>query len=85
MPFPHTAAATQDLIVTLGWEEFGHPPYSPDLAPSYFHVFLHLKIFIGGQQFHDKKPLTCLHCRWHHSTMQGYKNWCPITTSALTP
>jgi hypothetical protein len=24
-------------------------PYSPDLAPSDFHVFLHL----GGQRFHD--------------------------------
>jgi hypothetical protein len=29
------------------------PPYSPDLAPSDFHVFLHLKTFLGGRQFHD--------------------------------
>jgi histone-lysine N-methyltransferase SETMAR len=40
---PHTAAATQDLIATFGWEQFNHPPYIPDLAPSDFHVFLHLK------------------------------------------
>jgi hypothetical protein len=38
---PHTAAATQDLMVTFGWEQFDHPPYSPDLAPSDFHVLLH--------------------------------------------
>jgi hypothetical protein len=51
--FPHIAAATQDLITTFGWEQFNHPPYSPDLVPSDFHVFLHLKTFLSGQQFHD--------------------------------
>jgi histone-lysine N-methyltransferase SETMAR len=43
----------QDLITTLGWEQFDHPPYSPELAASDFHVFLHLKTFLGGWQFHD--------------------------------
>jgi histone-lysine N-methyltransferase SETMAR len=52
---PHTATATQDLIATFGWEQFDHPPYSPDLAPSDFHVFLHLKTFLGGRQFHVDK------------------------------
>jgi hypothetical protein len=28
-------------------------PYSPDLAPSDFHVYLHLKTFLGDQMFHD--------------------------------
>jgi histone-lysine N-methyltransferase SETMAR len=50
---PHTATATQDLIVTFGWKQFDHPPYSPDLAPSDFHVFLHLKTFLCGRRFHD--------------------------------
>jgi hypothetical protein len=50
---PHTAAATQDLIATFGWEQFDHPPYSPDLAPSDIHVFLYQKTFFGGWQFHD--------------------------------
>ena len=45
-------AATQNLI-TFGWEQFDHPPYSPDLAPSDFHLFLHLKSFLAGRQFHD--------------------------------
>jgi histone-lysine N-methyltransferase SETMAR len=48
---PHTAAATQDLIMT-----FRSP--SPDLAPSDFHVFLHLKTFLGGQQFHDNNKVN---------------------------
>jgi hypothetical protein len=30
------------------WDIFFHPPYSPDLAPSDFHLFTHLKQFLGG-------------------------------------
>jgi len=45
---PHTATAMQNLM-TFGWEQFNHPPYSPDLAPSDFHLFLHL----AGRRFHD--------------------------------
>jgi histone-lysine N-methyltransferase SETMAR len=51
---PHTAAATQDLIATFGWEQFYHLPFSPDLASSDIHVFLHLKTFLGGRRFHDE-------------------------------
>jgi histone-lysine N-methyltransferase SETMAR len=49
----HTAAATQDLIAIFDWEQFGHPPYSPGLAPSDFHVFLHLKTFLVCRRYHD--------------------------------
>jgi hypothetical protein len=52
---PHTAAGTQDLIATFGWEEFDHSPYSPDIGPNDFPVFLHLKIFLGCRRFHDDK------------------------------
>jgi histone-lysine N-methyltransferase SETMAR len=30
-----------------------HPPYSPDLAPSGFHLFLHLKTYLVGKKFDD--------------------------------
>jgi histone-lysine N-methyltransferase SETMAR len=30
-----------------------HPPYSPDLAPSDFYLFLYLKSFLAGRRFHD--------------------------------
>jgi len=50
---PNTAAATQNLITTFGWEQFDHPLYSPDLAPSDLHLFLHLKSFLAGRRFHD--------------------------------
>jgi hypothetical protein len=41
---PHTAAATQGLIATFGWEQFDHRPYSPDFVPSDIHVFLIWKL-----------------------------------------
>jgi len=47
---PHTL---QNLITTFGWEQFDHPPYSPDLVPSDFYLFLHLKSFLAGRQFHN--------------------------------
>jgi histone-lysine N-methyltransferase SETMAR len=40
---PQTARATIDALETLKFEVPSHPPYSPDLAPSDFHFFSHLK------------------------------------------
>jgi hypothetical protein len=51
----HTASATQNLITTFGWEQFDHLPYSPDLVSSDFHLFLHLKSFLAGWQFHNNE------------------------------
>jgi histone-lysine N-methyltransferase SETMAR len=36
---PHTSARTRDAIEHLGFSFLPHPPYSPDLAPSDFHLF----------------------------------------------
>jgi len=35
----------------LHYELFEHPPYSPDLAPSYFYLPPKLKLFLTGQHF----------------------------------
>jgi histone-lysine N-methyltransferase SETMAR len=67
---PHTAAATQDLIVTFGWEQFDHPPYSPDLVLSDFHVFLHLKTFLGGRRFHNNSEVKEAINTWFASGIQ---------------
>jgi hypothetical protein len=85
---PHTAAATQDLITTFGWEQFNHPPYSPDLVPRDFHMFLHLKIFLGGWRFYDSKVKEAINT-WFASQAAsfcdaGIQNWCLATTGAST-
>ncbi|GFV35689.1 histone-lysine N-methyltransferase SETMAR [Trichonephila clavipes] len=41
----------------FGWDVFDHPPYSPGLAPSDFHLFLHLKSFLAGKHFNNDKEL----------------------------
>ncbi|GFU67929.1 histone-lysine N-methyltransferase SETMAR [Trichonephila clavipes] len=41
----------------FGWDVIGHPSYSPDLTPSDFHLFLHLKSFLAGKHFNNDKEL----------------------------
>lgn len=48
---PHTASSTVQTIQDIKFECLIHPPYSPDLAPSNFHVFGALKEAMGGKHF----------------------------------
>ena len=50
---PHTAGQTRDLLDSFGWEVLDHPSYSPDLAPSNYHLFLHLKQHLSGNHYND--------------------------------
>ncbi|GFX49999.1 mariner Mos1 transposase [Trichonephila clavipes] len=36
---PHVAKVVKTYLETLKWEVFPHPLYSPDLAPSDYHLF----------------------------------------------
>jgi histone-lysine N-methyltransferase SETMAR len=46
----HTSLKTQEAITKLGWIVLPHPPYSPDLAPSDFHIFGALKDAISWER-----------------------------------
>ena len=48
---PHTAAHTAELLRKNKFEVMVHPPYSPDLAPSYYHLFGTLKEALRGRRF----------------------------------
>lgn len=54
---PHTANDTNELIAKFGWGIVKHPPYSPDLAPSDYHLFPHMKKHLGGTHFGDREEL----------------------------
>ena len=41
---PHTAIHTLQTLEKLGFTVLEHPAYSPDLAPSDYHIFVHLKM-----------------------------------------
>ena len=48
----------------LGGNRWTTPPYSPDLAPSDFHLFLHLKKFLGSKRFDDNDDLKDAVQKW---------------------
>jgi histone-lysine N-methyltransferase SETMAR len=61
---PHTSAATTDVIARLGLTLLPHPAYSPDLAPSNFHLFPKLKADLRGQNFSSDKEVTAAVRQW---------------------
>ncbi len=48
---PHPANATQNFLDLEFIDTFGHPPYSPDLAPNDFWLFPYLKKELRGKQY----------------------------------
>jgi hypothetical protein len=50
---PHNAALTLETVRKLKWDVLPHLPYSPDLAPSDYHLFGPLKDILGGKKFRD--------------------------------
>jgi hypothetical protein len=61
---PHTATRSPTLLEHFFWELFDHHSYSPDLAPSYYHIFTYLKSWLGSKHFNNDEEL-----------MDGVKTW----------
>ena len=65
---PHTARLTQTLLRDeFPWDTFDHPPYSLDLAPSDFHLFLKMKEHLAGKQHADDEDLQHAVVDWLNS------------------
>ena len=47
---PHTSLVTRQKLRELGWELLLHPPYSPDLVPSDYHLFLCMANELGSRK-----------------------------------
>jgi hypothetical protein len=62
----HTTARTNALVKLFNWEISDHSFYSPDLAPSDYHLFTKIKFWLGTQLFHTNEEL-----------MDGISNWLP--------
>jgi histone-lysine N-methyltransferase SETMAR len=59
----HVATATQELLQRFRWTVLEHPAYSPDLAPSDFHLFPTLKDHLAGHKFSSDDVKTAV-TRW---------------------
>ncbi|GFV73263.1 histone-lysine N-methyltransferase SETMAR [Trichonephila clavipes] len=52
---PHRSLVTCQRLWELGGEILMHPPYSPDLAPSEYHLFLALKNFLSDKKLGSRE------------------------------
>ncbi|KAG5318098.1 MOS1T transposase, partial [Pseudoatta argentina] len=50
---PHVAKPVKTYLETLKWEVLPHPPYSPDIAPSDFHLFRSMAHGLADRCFHS--------------------------------
>ena len=69
---PHTAAYTVGTLRALKFEVLKHPPYSPDLAPSDFHLFGAVKEQLLGQKFVDDNEV-----------MEAVQSWLKVTLKSF--
>ena len=69
----HTAVQTVQTINNFGWELLSHPPCSPDLAPSYFHLFGPLKEFTRGTKIESEDEVKSVVSDWlRHQFKDSY-------------
>ncbi|KAJ4448114.1 hypothetical protein ANN_10126 [Periplaneta americana] len=62
---PHTNFTTTERVAKFGWTVLSHPPYSPHLAPSDFHLFESMKDGLRGQQhFLDRVAVITAVTKW---------------------
>jgi hypothetical protein len=60
------AVYTMDTIQKLKWNVQPYHPYSPDLAPSDYHLFSPLKEHLGGKRLHSNEEVTQGVQEWLH-------------------
>ena len=51
---PHVARKTMLKLNELGYETLPHPPYSPDLSPTDYHLFKHFSQFLREKCFRNQ-------------------------------
>ena len=54
---PHTSFVNRKKLLELGWKVMLHPLYSPDLAPSDYHLFRSLQNHLNGKTFDSNEAV----------------------------
>jgi len=71
----HRALATQKKLVYLGFQCFHHPPYSPDLAQSDYHLFPVLKKQLKGRHFSSDAEVIAAAETWLDGQLSEFFFW----------
>lgn len=54
---PHVAQSVKDTLKDFKWEVLLHPPYSPDIAPSDYHLFRSMAHGLAEQHFQIRQEV----------------------------
>ena len=54
---PHTSVTTVQKLMEFSWDVLPHPSYSPDLAPSDFHLFRSLQNSLNGKNYQSLEDI----------------------------
>jgi len=90
----HRSHVGQAAILEYGFEEMHHPPYSPDLAPSDYHLFPNLKQHLRGQRISTDDELKYATEEWlneqselfYFKALRNFDNAinCALTKAVIT-
>jgi hypothetical protein len=69
---PHTAAHTVDKLRALKCVVLKHSPYSPDLAPSDFHLFGPMEEHLQAHKFADDNEVMEAVQSWFKTTPKSF-------------
>jgi transposase len=68
----HKAKPVKETIKSLGWDLLPHPPYSPDLAPSDYHLFSSMGHALKEQHFKTSEELENWVSEWFSSKEEQF-------------
>ena len=68
---PHVSLMTREKLLQLGWKVLFHPLYSPDIAPSDFHLFLYKIVLMEKMSV----PWKTVKGTWNSSLLKKIKSF----------
>ena len=71
----HRTLATQKKLAYLGFQCLDHPPYSPDLTPSDYHLFPGLKKQLKGHHFSFDAEVIVAEETWLDGQTSEFFEW----------
>ncbi|KAG5325498.1 MOS1T transposase, partial [Pseudoatta argentina] len=69
---PHVAKPVKTYLETLKWEVLPHPPYSPDIGLSNFHLFRSMAHGLADRRFHSYEEAQ----KWIDSWIASKDTYC---------